>query len=256
MMPTRIDGHLVVGGVAHDFDAVRLDLLGLAATDARLRIRCSSTFEEFGDGEAVKPPCILVSYTCNLAPSAMALERIRSFLQEGGRWVALHATNSLLEWRPDGVACQGLENPFLQLIGAAFQAHPPYGRFRITPVCAHPLVAGIEPFEVEDELYLADFASSVTPLLATAFSGSTPGFVREDWTADDPVRPMMFLRQVGKGAVLHFALGHRRGHFDAPHRTPYLEQVEPGPWESSSYRLLLTRAFAWAARTDPSLEAS
>ena len=255
MTPTRIDGHLVAGGMAHDFDAVRLDLLGLAAADPRLRLRCSSTFEEFGDVATVQPPAFLVTYTCNLAPSPAALDRVTQFLEDGGRWVALHSTNSLLEWRADGVACQGLDNPFLALIGAAFQAHPSYGSFRVTATGAHPLVAGIAPFDVTDELYLADVAGPVTPLLVTTFTGKAPGFVRNDWTRDDPQRPMMFLRQVGRGAVVHLALGHRRGHYDAPHRTPYLENAEPGPWADASYRLLLTRALAWAARTDPALEA-
>jgi hypothetical protein len=251
----RIDGHLVVGGVAHDFDAVRLELLTLAATDERLRIRCSATFEEFKDGLEISEPKFLISYTCNLSPSDDALERMRQFLSDGGRWLVLHATNSLLEWRTDGVAARGLEHPFLGLIGAAFQAHPPYGRFQVRPAALHPLVEGLQPFEVTDELYLADVDPSIVPLLNAEFSGSAPGFVRSDWTDGNPARPMMFLRQIGEGTILNLALGHRRGHYDAPHRTPYLEQPEQGPWQSEAFRTLLARSLAWAARTDPQLEA-
>lgn len=251
----RIDGHLIVGGVAHDFDAVRLDLLTLAASDPRLRIRCSATFEEFGDGLEVAAPTFLVSYTCNVAPSDAIIERMGQFLLNGGRWLVLHATNSLLEWRGDGVAARGLDHPFLALIGAAFQAHPPYGRFLVRPSAAHPLVEGLPAFEVVDELYLADVDPSITPLLTADFSGAAPGFVRHDWTDGNPARPMMFLRQVGAGTILHLALGHRRGHYDAPHRTPYLEQPEHGPWQSEAFRTLLARSLAWAARTDPRLEA-
>lgn len=250
----RIEGHLVVGGMAHDFDAVRLDLLNIAAADDRLRIRCSATFEEFGDGLEVAQPTFIVSYTCNLEPSGSALERMRQFLERGGRWLVLHATNSLLEWRPDGVAAKGLEHPFLALLGAAFQAHPPYGRFRVQPSSGHPLVKGLPSFDIIDELYLADVDPAIKPLLTTDFSGEAPGFVRRDWTADTPTRPMMFLRQVGKGTILHLALGHRRGHYDAPHRTPYVDQPEHGPWHDEVFRTLLARSLAWAARTDPELE--
>jgi hypothetical protein len=252
----RIDGHLVVGGVAHDFDAVRLDLLALAAADERVRMRCSASFEEFGDGLNVAAPGFLVSYTCNLAPSDAALARMRRFLEGGGRWLVLHATNSLLEWRADGVAARGLDHPFLGLIGAAFQAHPPYGPFLVRPVAAHPLVAGLPAFEVTDELYLADLDPSIQPLLMADFSGAAPGFLRAEWTTDDAARPMMFLRQVGVGTILHLALGHRRGHYDAPHRTPYVERPEPGPWGNEMFRTLLARSLAWAARTDPQLEAA
>jgi type 1 glutamine amidotransferase len=250
----RIDGHLVVGGTGHDFDAVRLDLLALAARDPRLRLRCSSGYEEFGDGAAVRPPAFLLSYSCNLAPSPAALGRLRAFLEGGGRWLALHATNSLLDWRADGVAAQGLEHPFLALVGSAFQAHPPYGPVTVRPVGAHPMVAGIAPFEVEDELYLSDMADDVTVLLATRFAGEAPGFVRRDWRQGDPVRPLMHLRAVGAGAVLHLGLGHRRGHYDAPHRAAFLPRTEPGPWGHPSFRLLLERGLHWAARTDPGLE--
>lgn len=254
MLRTRIDGHLVVGGASHDFDGARLDLLGLAAADDRLRLRCSASFEEFGDGLAVKPPGFLVSYTCNLAPSPGSLSRLHAFVAAGGRWVALHATNSLLEWGPAGVACRGLEDPFLALIGSAFQAHPPYGPVRVEPVSAHPLVAGIAPFDVEDELYLSDVAPDVEPLLVTRFAGQAPGFVRQEWRDDDPVRPLMFLREVGRGTILQLGLGHRRGAYDAPHRAAYLDRTEPGPWGHPSFRLLLARSLAWAARLDPDLE--
>jgi type 1 glutamine amidotransferase len=67
---------------------------------------------------------------------------------------------------------------------------------------------------------------------------------------------MMFLRQVGEGTILHLALGHRRGHYDSPHRTPYVDQPEHGPWHDQVFRTLLARSLAWAARTDPELEAA
>lgn len=245
----RIDGHLVVGGASHDFDAVRLDLLLLAARDDRLRLRVSSGFEEVADGHGLAAPSFLVSYSCNVAPSRQALDRLAAFLHAGGRWLALHATNSMIEWRPDGVFCHGLDHPFLALMGSAFQAHPPIGRFTVHAVADDPLVAGIAPFEVEDELYLADIAGPVDVLLATEFAGHAPGFVRSDWTQDHPVRPMLYRRTVGAGAILNLALGHRRGLFDAPHRAAVLPAREEGAWSSPAFHTLLARSLAWAAGT-------
>ncbi|WP_448585227.1 ThuA domain-containing protein [Thermaurantiacus sp.] len=247
----RIEGHLVVGGASHDFDRVRLELLGLAARDPRIRLRVSAGFEEFLDGGEVAPPRVLLSYTCNVAPSEAARARLQRFLAGGGRWFALHATNSLFEWRPDGVACRGLEDPFLALIGSAFQAHPPLGPFLVEPVGVHPLTAGIGPFEVTDELYLSDVAGDVEVLLAARFCGHAAGFVRSDWTQGPELRPLMTLRRVGDGALLHLALGHCRGVYDAPHRAPVLPAREEGPWEVPAFRALVARGLAWAAGVDP-----
>ncbi len=83
-------------------------------------------------------------------------------------------------------------------------------------------------------------------LLAARFSGAAPGFVESDWTGDDPARPVMYLREIGAGAVLYLTPGHARGHWDAPHRTPYYPAVERGAWTSPAYRELLRRALAWA----------
>jgi hypothetical protein len=88
--------------MAHDFDFVRMELLRLLGEDPCNRVAVSSTWEEF-DGN---PARALVSYTCNIAPSSDAAERLRGFVESGGRWLALHATNSLLEWvKPGYRAC-------------------------------------------------------------------------------------------------------------------------------------------------------
>lgn len=243
----RIDGHLVAGGSSHDFDAVRLDLLALAARDPRLRLRVSAGFEEFLDGGELAPPGFLVSYSCNVAPSDSALARLARFVAGGGRWFALHATNSLLTWRPDGVHCEGLSHPFLALFGSAFQAHPPMGPFRVEPVVPHPLTDGIGPFEVTDELYLSELSEDLVVLLGTRFSGHAPGFARADWTKGPDLRPLMTLRRFGEGEILHLALGHRRGLYDAPHRAAVLPAREEGAWAVPQFRTLVARCLAWAA---------
>lgn len=248
--PHRIDGHLVAGGASHDFDSARLDILLRAARDPRLRLRVSASFEEFADGGEVAPPSFLVSYSCNVAPSDAALARLAGFLARGGRWFALHATNSLIEWHPEGVRCCGLDHPFLALFGSAFQAHPPIGPFRVEPVGNNPLTAGIAPFDVTDELYLSDLEDDVEVLLAARFSGHAPGFARADWTHGPDQRPLMTLRRHGAGAILHLALGHRRGIYDAPHRAAVLPAREEGAWTAPQFRTLLARGLAWAAGVD------
>ncbi len=243
----RIDGHLVAGGSSHDVDAVRLDLLSLAARDPRLRLRVSAGFEELLDGGEVRPPSFLLSYSCNVAPSDAALARLARFLAGGGRWFALHATNALIRWQPDGVQCEGLSHPFLALFGSAFQAHPPIGPLLAEPVGAHPLTAGIGAFEVSDELYLSELSDDLEVLLGARFRGAAPGFARYDWTEGPDLRPLMTLRRFGEGAILHLALGHRRGLYDAPHRAAVLPAREEGAWAVPQFRTLVARGLAWAA---------
>lgn len=250
--PARLDAHLIVGGASHDFDFVRLELLKLFAEIEHVRTTVSADFEDL---DSLSRAGFLVTYTCNVEPSREAEAVLAHFVEAGGRWLALHATNSLLEWTEGGVASRHGPRPFFETLGSAFVAHPPIGRYTVEPCASdHPLVRGIGSFEVEDELYLYDMLGETETLLETRFRGTAPGFTREDWTDGDDHRPVMYLRRVGQGEVLFLSLGHARGHYDAPHRTPYYPKVERGAWEEPVFYELLRRSIAWAARTDPALE--
>jgi type 1 glutamine amidotransferase len=244
----RREVRLVVGGMAHDFDFVRMELLRMLGEDPRNRVAVSSTFEEF-DG---KPATALVSYTCNVEPSPEAARRLRSFVEGGGRWLALHATNSLLEWGEDGVSGRPATGDFLETLGSSFQAHPPIGPYEVRPgPVADPLTAGIGAFTVEDDLYLSDYADEVEVLLHASFGGAAPGFVRDAWP--DGQHAVLYRRRLGSGGVLYFTPGHARGHYDAPHRTPFYPHIERGAWETPAFREVLSRCIAWACR-QPVLE--
>ncbi len=239
----RQDVSLVVGGKSHDFDYVRLQLLNLLAGYPHVRTAVSSDFENL---EALADAACVISYTCDVRPSAASEDRLQSFVEDGGRWLALHATNSFLEWTEQGVRSAHDEGPFFKTLGSAFVAHPPIGEFTVSPTeWEHPLTEGIAPFAVVDELYLSEYLCEITPLLGTRFTGEAPGFAVDQWP-DSELRPMMYFNPTGRGRVLFFALGHARGHWDAPHRTPYYPTVERGAWTSPAYLELLRRCVAWA----------
>ena len=61
----RIDAYLVCGGVWHDFDFARLELLKLLAEDERVRVQVSQHYE---DVEAITASDFLVTYTCDVRP--------------------------------------------------------------------------------------------------------------------------------------------------------------------------------------------
>jgi uncharacterized protein len=236
----RKEVQLVVGGSAHDFDFVRMQLLQMLGENPCNRVAVSSTWEEFS-GE---PHRALVSYTCNLDPTPEAARRLKEFVERGGRWLALHATNSILDWGEQGVSGQPPAGDFLDTLGSAFQAHPPIGPYRIEagPI-ADPITRGIGPFTVSDELYLSDFSTDVEVLLKTSFGGAAPGFVRDRWSEGD--HPVLYRRRLGEGEVLYFTPGHARGHYDAPHRTPFYPVIERGAWEEPSYVEILRRCLLW-----------
>ena len=99
----RIDAYMVCGGKYHDFDFARLELLKLLAVDDHVRVRVA---QHFGDVGAITASDFLVTYTCDLRPSPDEQQAVRSWVERGGRWVALHGTNCVLgsrrrtRWRP------------------------------------------------------------------------------------------------------------------------------------------------------------
>ena len=94
----RIDGYLVCGGKFHDFDFARLELLTLLAADDHVRVQVA---QHFGDIDAITRSDFLVTYTCDLRPSTEQQEAIAAWVERGGRWLALHGTNCILD-PPDG----------------------------------------------------------------------------------------------------------------------------------------------------------
>jgi uncharacterized protein len=243
----RIDVLLVVGGKYHDFDFARLELLKLLAEHDELRVRVQPDYEDTSRLDATS---ILVSYTCDVRPSLAAQEQIRAWVAAGGRWLALHGTNAALgdaSVRP--VSAPRVQSLWVDTLGSQFIAHPPIQPYRVEVTSPdHWLVAGIQSFEATDELYLSEYAdrSALTPLLHTTWNGTAHGFVDADWTQTDPQHLVMYLRQLGAGAVLYNTLGHCRGHYDMTPIMDYYPVVERCSWEEPLFYELLRRSLRWA----------
>ncbi len=243
----RIDVTLVAGGKFHDIDFARLELLKLLADHDDFRVRVQPDYE---DTSGICSGAILVSYTCDVRPSEQAQRAIRAWVEAGGRWVALHGTNSALDLGgPDGVDAPRIFPLWADTLGSQFVAHPPIQPYTVEISDPdHWLVAGLEPFDTDDELYLSEHADrgALHPLLHTTFHGTARGFVESDWTAGDPTRLVMYLRPLGEGAVLYNTLGHCRGHYDMAPRIDYYPRIERCSWEKPAYYELLRRSLGWA----------
>ena len=97
----RIEVTLVAGGKYHDIDFARRELLTLLAEHDEFRVRVQPDYE---DVDGITAAEILVSYTCDVRPSENAQRAVRAWVENGGRWVALHGTNAALTLGgPNGV---------------------------------------------------------------------------------------------------------------------------------------------------------
>ena len=243
----RIDVTLVAGGKYHDIDFARRELWTLLGEHEEFRVRVQPDYE---DTAGIEKSSILVSYTCDVRPSEKAQTEIRSWVENGGRWVALHGTNAALTLGgPNGVDAPRCFPSWADTLGSQFVAHPPIQPYTVQVSDPnHWLVAGIESFDTDDELYLSEYADrdALHALLHTTWQGDAKGFVEADWTNCDPTHLVMYLRDLGQGSILYNTLGHCRGHYDMAPVLDYYPRIERCSWEKPAYYELLRRSLRWA----------
>jgi hypothetical protein len=241
-VPGPIHVHVVAAGKYHDIDFARLELLKLLATEPRIR---ATVAMDYANIARLQECSLLITYTCDLMPTPEEAAAIRRWLEGGGRWLALHGTNSILRFLDSGLVDSPDERPdVMALLGTQFVAHPPIGPFMVRVVNpADPLVAGETDFEVIDELYLSRTLGDIETTLATTFTGEATGFVEADW--QDAEVPILYRRRHGRGAVLYFTLGHCRGHYDLVPMMPFWTHPERCAWNYPVYHRILGRCLQW-----------
>ena len=202
-------------------------------------------FEDYENLDAIAAADIIITYTCNVVPSLAAQEALRDWLMKGGRWYALHGTNSVLRLLDNGLFDAPRWAPlFMDLLGTQFLTHPPIAPYKVTVADpTHPLVAGVEPFETTDELYHMERHGDLHVLLETECTEPGTGFVE----AEDAIgtHPVMYLKNHGKGAVLYNTLGHCRGHYDLQPLADWWPTVDRCAWDLPVFYDLLRRGIDW-----------
>ncbi len=243
----RVNVLLVCGGKYHDFDYARLELLKLLGEQARLRVRVT---EDYSHVEAINSADMLITYTCNILPGPESQAALQQFLDRGGRWFALHGTNSVLQWVREQKAWTAPRSApdFMQMLGSQFIAHPAIEPYRVeVSDSAHPLVSGIEAFDADDELYLCEYHGNNHALLHTKFSGTASGFVESDWSGGQR-QLVLYTHRHSNGEVLYCTLGHCRGHYDMQPLMPEYPDIERGAWKLPVFHQILRRGIHWAAK--------
>lgn len=235
--------HFVAAGKYHDIDFARLEILKLFAGEPRIR---ATVAMDYSNLDRLRECSCLVTYTCDLMPSEAEAAAIRAWLESGGRWLALHGTNSILRFLDSGLVDSPDERPdVMAMLGTQFVAHPPIGAYTVRNAAPdHPLVRGEPDFETIDELYLTRTTAAIDVYLNTHFTGEATGFVESEWR--DAEVPVLYQVRHGAGAVLYFTLGHCRGHYDVPVFTPFWPHPEKGSWNYPAYHRILKRCLDWA----------
>ncbi|MFI1359353.1 ThuA domain-containing protein [Streptomyces sp. NPDC020898] len=242
----RLDAVLVCGGRWHDFDHARLRLLELLGEHPRVR---TSVYQDYDCVADLDRADLLVTYTCDVRPGSEQRAALARFVERGGRWLALHGTNSVIEPSTTGEGSRVFTTPRLlgelaQVLGSQFVAHPPIEPYEVLVTRpGHPLVAGIGPFTVTDELYVCELHGELEVLLHAEYTGPCRGFAEGETAAvDSAVRPVLYLKRHGLGEVCYFTLGHCRGRYDVQDLgVDDTGRVDLGPWETPEFLTVLRR---------------
>jgi type 1 glutamine amidotransferase len=243
--PEPIRCALIVGGKYHDMDFARIELLKLLAEDGRVLVDLHPDYARI---DQILAADFLITYTCDVVPDLDGQEKLRRWVGAGGRWYALHGTNSVLRFIEDGrVDTPDLAPHFMETLGTSFASHPPIESYRVYPTEAgqnHPLTHDIDAFDTIDEQYLSVVTAPIDTLLATRFAGTTDRFVKGEWT--DAEHPVLYLRRIGSGAILYLTLGHCRNHYNLRPMVAFYPKIERCSWELPIFYELLRRGIAWA----------
>ena len=188
---TRIDAHFIAAGKYHDIDYARLEVLKLLMEHPHIRTTVAADYSGL---ERLDQCRFLVTYTCDLLPTKKQAQQLRSWLEAGGKWLALHGTNSILVFTESGlVDAPDDTTGLMEMLGTQFKAHPPIGPFPVEVVNKdHELTRGIDDFEIVDELYLSETTAPIDTLMQTTFEGEATGFTKEHLHRDprgDRTRP-------------------------------------------------------------------
>jgi type 1 glutamine amidotransferase len=255
--------HLIAGGfppgsmAGHDHDYARLRLLEVLGDEDVP----ASVANNFADVEKWLPVSrLLITYVAGPYPDAAECRAIEQWLEGGGHWLALHGTSGGRAERVEGSRQRRtVTTEHHALLGSRFLTHPPICKIHVEVRDPdHPLSRGLgSSFDVEDEPYFIELQDPrSTRILLTADYGpnATSAAIGTLYATDTSLQPdgrtrvIGYTREVGKGGVAYFTLGHchnpaiRAARVDLADTTPLTFH---GSWESDAFITLLRNAVAW-----------
>lgn len=149
--------------------------------------------------------------------SAAGRRRISDFVAGGGAVLAMHTASICFDDWPG----------WRELLGGAWAwgktFHPPPGPFTVAPCDGHPIVQGLAPFTIRDELYHhLDVSAAAMPLLTAVGEG------------DAGRQIIAWAHGFGRGRVVYDSLGHDPASLQTPGHRQFLRQA--AAWLTQSAR--------------------
>lgn len=256
--------HLIAGGfplgssAGHDHDYARRRLLSLLAEQDV----ASSVANDFVDVEKwLSVSRLLITYVAGPYPDAAQCRTIQSWLEAGGHWLGLHGTSGGRAERVEGSRQRRtVKTEHHALLGSYFLTHPPICKIHVDVSAGDTsLTRGLgASFDVEDEPYFIELQHpQSTRILLTADYGpdaTSPAIgalypTDTSLLPDGKTRVLGYTREVGKGGVTYYALGHCHNPAIRASRAPDPTDTMPltfrGSWETDAFNTLLRNAIAW-----------
>ena len=141
---------------------------------------------------------LVVDYLTDSTLTDDQLEGLLGFVRDGGAYLGLHCAADLTSVHGGDGELDTREEPFpelRELVGGHFLTHPEQSTFGVDVVAEHPVVDGVDDFEVYDEPYQVEADDDVTVL------------ARMDHPDLDEY-PVVWVRPHGDGRVCYASLGH------------------------------------------------
>jgi type 1 glutamine amidotransferase len=162
--------------------------------------------------EGLRDVDLLVLYTTGQERYGADLDAIRRFVEGGKALVGVHNAADSFTNSPE----------FISLMGAKFRTHPAQLDIALDVVdSTHPIMEGVTPFTVHDELYLfSNYDPGRVHLLAQTHSYDDNGPVPLAWT-----------REPGEGRLFYLSPGHN-----------------PSTLADANWRHLFQNGVKWALR--------
>lgn len=226
---SKVRALLLTGGADYHNQTFHIaELAGILAHEAGADLRITDDLDALHDARSYD---VVVNWSTFLKPEPAQVASLISAVEGGVGLFAIHA----------GAATFWNDAAYLRMLGSRFLKHDPYKQFRVEVVVGHPITAGVESFDVEDELYQQGGNAAEFDELAAGTIAGRPnaemrhlgaGPLASDITvlASAEGWPLLYVKTHGKGRVHYNALGHDQKALQHP-----------------AFRQLVCQGLAWAA---------
>lgn len=136
--------------------------------------------------EDLDPYHVIVNYTTFCEPTARQANALVNAIFHGKGYVGIHGATATFWNSPE----------YLRMLGGIFIVHDPLKLFKVQfgsvrCVEPHPITAGVEDFDIEDELYIVEGDQTQWHIISRAEG-----------------HPILYTKTYGNGRVHYNALGH------------------------------------------------